>query len=359
MAMARRESIVIKVRASSNYDITINNGLNDYAAQTIKEQTIVLISDEHVFPIYGSKLIEALKNSGKNVFSYVVAAGEKSKSAKQYISLLSQLVNDGIDRDAAVLALGGGVVGDLAGFVAASYMRGISFYQMPSSLLAMVDAAIGGKTAINIPEGKNLVGAFWQPKEVFVDIDFLASLSEKEFKQGAAEHFKHGLIANSEILNDIDDPDFRANGNKEKLAQMVAKSAAVKANIVSIDEREQGKRAFLNLGHNIAHAIEAASQHAIAHGDAVAYGLVFDSYLSYKRGYKDLRAYTTKFLEWLKPASMDIEFARLEPFLAADKKTKAKIQHFILLEDLEKPIIVNDISPSELKEAWDYLKDVS
>lgn len=358
MAMARRKPIVIKVTASSTYNITIDNNLNQYAAQTISEKTIVLISDSQVFPIYGEKLIKALESNNKKVFSYTIPAGEKSKSAEQYISLLSQMVNDGIDRNAAVLAFGGGVVGDLAGFVAASYMRGVSFYQMPSSLLAMVDASIGGKTAINIPEGKNLVGAFWQPKEVFIDIDFLASLSEKEFKQGAAEHFKHGLIANKDILNDIEDNNFKPSGNKEKLAEMVAKSAAVKAAIVSIDEKEQGKRAFLNLGHNIAHAIEAATNHAVPHGDAVAYGLVFDAYLSYKRGYKDLRARTTKFLEWLNPVSIDIEFNRLEPYLASDKKTKAKIQHFILLEDLEKPIIVNDISQNELKEAWQYLKEL-
>ncbi len=356
--MARREPIVIKVEASSRYNITIDSNLNQYAAQAISEKTIVLISDNQVFPIYGKNLIEALEASAKRVFSYIIPAGEKSKSAEQYLNLLRQMVNDGIDRDSAVLALGGGVVGDLAGFVAASYMRGISFYQMPSSLLAMVDASIGGKTAINIPEGKNLVGAFWQPKEVFIDIDFLASLSQKEFKLGAAEHFKHGLIANKDILNDIKDPDFKPSGNKKRLAKMVAKSAAVKAAIVSIDEKEQGKRAFLNLGHNIAHAIEAATNHTVPHGDAVAYGLLFDSFLSYKRGYKDLRAKTIEFLEYLEPISMDIEFDRLEPYLASDKKTKAKIQHFILLEDLEKPIIVNDISPTELKTAWQYLKEI-
>lgn len=358
MAMARRKPIVIEVKASSRYNITISSNLTQYAAQTIHENVIVLISDDQVFPIYGDKIVKTLESSGKKVFKYIIPAGEKSKSAQQYISLLSQLVNDSIDRNAAVLAFGGGVVGDLSGFVAASYMRGISFYQMPSSLLAMVDASIGGKTAINIPEGKNLVGAFWQPKEVFIDVDFLASLSQKEFKQGAAEHFKHGLIANKDILNDIDDYDFKPNGNKEKLVEMVAKSAAVKAAIVSIDEKEQGKRAFLNLGHNIAHAIEAATKHAVPHGDAVAYGLVFDAYLSYKRGYKDLRDKTTKFLKYLEPVAMDINFDRLEPYLAADKKTKAKIQHFILLEDLEKPIIVNNISQNELKEAWQYLKGI-
>ncbi len=357
--MARRESVVIEVNASSRYKINISYNLVGHATQTIAEKTIALLSDSNVFPLYGPKLVRALEESGKKVFSYVVPAGEKSKSAEQYLSILSRMVNDGLDRDSAVVALGGGVVGDLAGFVAASYMRGISFYQMPTSLLAMVDASIGGKTAINIPEGKNLVGAFWQPKAVFVDIDYLASLSEKDFKQGAAEHFKHGLIANREILADINNPDFKPNGNKDKLVKMLAKSAAVKANIVSSDERERGKRAFLNLGHNIAHAIEAATEHAVPHGDAVAYGLVFDSYLSYKRGYNDLRAATTEFLKWLQPVGMDIEFTRLEPFLLADKKTKAKIQHFILLEDLEKPIIVNDISQSELRQAWDYLKEVS
>lgn len=356
--MARRTRVV-EVKASSGYKVTIAADLSDYIKATIKENSLAIISDDNVFALYGKKLEKQLKKDGKVVFSYQLKAGENSKSIENYARLLSGLAKDGFDRSSAIIALGGGVVGDLAGFVAASYMRGIAFYQIPTTLLAMVDASIGGKTAINIKEGKNLVGAFWQPQEVFINSDYLSSLSLQTFKQGAVEHFKHGLIADANILNDIYMDDFRPDGNSDFLVDTIAKSALVKASVVSEDERETGKRAFLNLGHNIAHAIEAASNHRVAHGDAVAYGIVFDVFLSYKRAYKDLRAETIKFFDWLEPATIDFELAELEPYLASDKKTRSKVQHFILLEDLEKPIIVNDISHAELLEAWQFVKELS
>ncbi len=355
--MARRTKVV-NVSASSKYKITISSSLIDYAAATIKENTVAIISDTTVFALYGELLKKSLQARAKTVYCFQISAGEKSKSFDRYRFLLSKLAENGLDRSSAIIALGGGVVGDLAGFVAASYMRGISFYQMPTTLLAMVDASIGGKTAINIKEGKNLVGAFWQPEEVFVNVDFLKSLDLRAFKQGAVEHFKHGLIANADIIKDIYSAEFKPDGEAYFLVDSIARSAAVKAGVVSDDERERGKRAFLNYGHNIAHALEAVSNHRVTHGDAVAYGIVFDAYLGYKRGYKDLRAETIKFLEWIEPVKIDYNLAELEPYLATDKKTKSNVQHFILLKDLEKPIIVNDISRAELADAWQFVKDV-
>ncbi len=354
--MARRTRVV-KVKASSNYKITISSDLFAYSAATIRENSVAIISDDIVFGLYGESLKHELLKQGKTVNCFQISAGENSKSFESYKLLLSKLAESGLDRSSAIIALGGGVVGDLAGFVAASYMRGIAFYQMPTTLLAMVDASIGGKTAINIKAGKNLVGAFWQPQEVFINVDFLKSLSLRAFKQGAVEHFKHGLIASKAIIKDIYNEEFKPEGATYFLIDTITKSVAVKAAIVSDDEREQGKRAFLNYGHNIAHAIEAASNHRVTHGDAVAYGLLFDAYLGYKRGYEDLRFEAIKFLEWIEPAKIDFELNELEPYLATDKKTKSNVQHFVLLKSLEKPIIVNDISRAELASAWQFVRD--
>ncbi len=348
----------ITVDVTPPYPVSIGPDLKEAVAETVTATRLALISDAGVAPLHAGALEAALSAAGKEVTRYVVDPGEGSKSLAAFESLLRKLVRDGFDRKAAVLALGGGVVGDLAGFVAASFMRGVDFYNLPTSLLAMVDASVGGKTGVNLPEGKNLVGAFWQPRAVFIDVGYLKTLPEREFKQGAVELFKHGLLEDKDILAAMDHPDFGPHGEPGFLTEVIGRSVAVKARIVAGDEREHGKRAFLNLGHSLAHALEARSDHTIAHGDAVAYGLVFAAKLAALRGMADETARTLAFLRWLEPFPLaGIAFSELEPYLARDKKVAAGKLRWVLLERLGEPLLVDDISPGELKAAWAFLRE--
>ncbi|MCA9837963.1 MAG: 3-dehydroquinate synthase [Trueperaceae bacterium] len=345
----------IEVRVNPPYPIYVGAGLAELMAKTISHNRLAIITDSQVKALHLDTITSALKQAGKSGQAYEIPAGEDSKSFETLSQVLSHMAHDGFDRGSAVLALGGGVVGDLAGFAAASYMRGIDFYQVPTSLLAMVDASVGGKTGINLPEGKNLVGAFWQPRAVFIDISFLETLPDTEFRQGAVELYKHGLIRDENILPAMQNPDFQKEA-VPLLIDLIAKSVGVKADIVAEDEKEIGVRAFLNFGHNLAHALEAASDHRLSHGDAVAYGLVFDAKLGQARGWQDLTQETLNFLRWVNPQPLPTkDFSVLEPYLKRDKKNKDGRMKFVLLESLGKPQIVDDLRQDELESAWTFL----
>ncbi len=347
------------VQVSPPYPIFLSSGLINNLIKHITEKNLAIITDSNVGPLYGEKLKTNL-DSVKQVKLYTVTAGEKSKSLQAFEKLLRQMICDGFDRKGAVLALGGGVIGDLAGFVAASYYRGIAFYQCPTSLLAMVDASIGGKTGVNVPEGKNLVGAFWQPKGVFIDVDVLRTLPEQEFKHGAVELFKHGLLADESIINDVNSAEFQSTGNSDFLINLIARAAKVKVDIVSQDEREAGVRAHLNLGHTLAHALESYTKHGISHGEAVAYGLVFAAKLSALYGFADETKRVLDFWHWVKPRPLLVKtFAELVPHINRDKKHYGGKQHWILLEKLGQPIIVDNVSLHQLESAWQYLTEVT
>ena len=344
------------VQVNPPYPIVIGENLAMQLAHSVKQSRLAIITDSHVKALHLETLTQALKAAGKTGQAYEISAGEDSKSFTTLSQVLSHMAHDGFDRGSAIIALGGGVVGDLAGFAAASFMRGIDFYQMPTSLLAMVDASVGGKTGINLAEGKNLVGAFWQPKAVFIDVAYLKTLPENEFRQGAVELFKHGLIQDTSILDGVKQADFKRDGKAEFLSEIIAKSVKVKADIVAQDEKENGVRAYLNFGHNLAHALEAASNHGISHGDAVAYGLVFDAKLGLQRGWQDVTKETIEFLHWVKPKALPVDrFAKLEPFLKRDKKNKDGKMKFVLLKALAEPCTVDDLSQDELQNAWDFL----
>jgi 3-dehydroquinate synthase len=345
--------MIVTVEVSPPYSVVIEPGLIARAWQHIAENRLALVSDEQVAALYGNALQQALEQAGKRVTRYTVPPGEASKSLARFEILLRQLARDGFDRRSAVLALGGGVVGDLAGFVAASYMRGVAFYQLPTSLLAMVDASVGGKTGVNLPEGKNLIGAFWQPRAVLIDPEVLATLSEREFKGGAVELFKHGLLAAPGLLDDVLSPAFHPGGDSAWLGRLIARSVEVKARIVAHDEREAGERAHLNLGHTLAHALEAASQHALTHGDAVAYGLLYAGLLAAQRGCTDETVRYEALLRWLEPAPLPVQdWEALQPYLQRDKKHHSRRQRWVLLKRLGEPFIADDLTPAELERAW-------
>lgn len=351
--------MTLHVQVTPPYPVQLEPTGRKHLAEFIPESKIALVSDEHVAPHYAAEVIRGLEQHAKEVHLYTTPAGETSKSIGQFERLVRAMLQDGLDRSSAVLALGGGVVGDLAGFVAASLLRGIAFYQCPTSLLAMVDASIGGKTGINVPEGKNLVGAFWQPGAVMIDVEVLKTLPPRAFRQGASEVFKHGLLADPELLDMVQSANFHPDGPTDFLNELVYRSVAVKAAIVARDEREAGERAYLNLGHTLAHALEAHSQHQLPHGEAVAYGLLFAAKLAALRGLHDETGRALQFLRWVDPAPLGVEaWDELLPYLAKDKKHRSGVQTWVLLERPGQPILVNNVKPDELQGAWRYLQEV-
>lgn len=348
----------VPVEVSPPYDVLVGEGTLAHVAEHVPAQRVAILSDANVAPRYAAPVAAALRAAGREVETLVVPPGEASKSLTTYGDLLTRLAEARFPRDGAVLALGGGVVGDLAGFVAASYMRGVALYQAPTSLLAMVDASVGGKTGLDLPQGKNLVGAFWQPRAVLADVAALASLPPREFRQGTVELVKHGLLADPVLLDA-----FRAGWSQqlpaERLVDAVARSVAVKARVVAADEREAGPRAHLNLGHTLGHALETASAHRMPHGEAVTYGLVYAALLARRRGYADLTPFLLELFDWVVPAPLPlVGFEALYAHMTRDKKVAGGALRFVLLEDVGRPELVDDLTPQELERAWNELLKV-
>jgi 3-dehydroquinate synthase len=236
-----------------------------------------VVSDAHVGPLHAARVHAALTAAGPASL-HLVPAGEASKSRTRWAELTDALLAAGMGRDGCLVALGGGVVGDLAGFVAATYMRGVPLVQVPTSLLAMVDASVGGKTGIDVPAGKNLVGAFHQPRLVLADPDVLATLPLAELRAGLAEAVKHGLIADADYLAGIEaEADDLLARNPAVLERLVHRSVEIKAAVVGRDPLEAGERAILNAGHTVAHALERVTGYELPHGLAVAVGLVVEA----------------------------------------------------------------------------------
>jgi 3-dehydroquinate synthase len=349
----------IDVAVDPPYSAWIEAGSLDRLPEVVEPSDVAIISDTGVAPHHLKSAELRLANAGKRVCSYVIEAGEKSKTLATFERLQYFLADNGFDRSAAVVGLGGGVVGDLVGFVASSFMRGISFYLVPTTLLAMVDASIGGKTAVNLPAGKNLVGTFWQPKGVLMDVRMLATLPHSVYRAGAVEIFKHGLLANPSLCDavlagELDDLD-----NEKSMVKWITASVTVKANIVAEDVRESGRRVFLNLGHTLAHALEAASGHDLSHGEAVTYGLLFAGLLGRNRGWYDPTEALLGFLDWLQPSPLPaFEFSDLKPYIARDKKHQGEQQRFVLLRSEASPTVANNVSELELRQAWTELQEV-
>ena len=272
-------TLAVSGGAFAAYDVVVGRGLLAQAGGRIaplaKGRTVI-VTDETVAAIHGAALAESLAAAGVNTQTVAVPAGEGSKSFAQLERVLDRLLEIGLDRKDVVIALGGGVVGDLAGLAAALYMRGIDFVQIPTTLLAQVDSSVGGKTAIDTPRGKNLVGAFHQPRLVLADIDVLATLPERQVRSGWAEVLKHGLICDAAFFDWLAGEGAEgASGDPAALERAVIRSVEIKSAVVGEDEKEAGRRALLNLGHTFGHAVETEvgfDEDALAHGEAVALG---------------------------------------------------------------------------------------
>jgi 3-dehydroquinate synthase len=259
----------ITVNASKTYDIKIGSGILDDAGGILQKigNTAAIVTDDIVAPLYAQRLEQTLSRNKTRIIRYVIPNGEASKNLEQLVSLVNFLAKEKLSRTDTVIALGGGVVGDLAGFSAAVYMRGVGFIQIPTTLLAAVDSSVGGKTAVNLEAGKNLAGAFYQPDAVLCDISLLSTLKPEVFRDGYAEVIKYGVIADSELFKSFEKP------IKDRLEDVIARCVEIKRDIVAEDEFEKSVRKFLNFGHTIGHAIELLSGYEITHGSAVAAGM--------------------------------------------------------------------------------------
>ena len=272
-------------KRDASYDILIAPGLvqqlDKILAQYCPAAAYALIADSQVAKLYGDSIEQQASRAGYQVTLFTFPAGEANKTRDTWASLSDQMLAAHLGRDAAVIALGGGVVNDVAGFVAATYLRGVPLVQVPTTLLAMIDSSIGGKTGVDVPAGKNLLGVFHQPRVVVADPELLGSLSSVQLAAGLAEAVKHGAIADAEYFAFLEG-EYAAIFAKHApaLERVVRRSVEIKAAVVAQDEREKGKRAILNFGHTVGHAIEATSQYEVLHGEAVAIGMVYEGRLA-------------------------------------------------------------------------------
>ncbi len=318
-----------------------------------KPTRLFVIADEAVHALYGEKLKKSLPESIPANWQ-LVPAGESAKSFSVFEKCLTTMLESSLDRRSLVIAFGGGACGDLAGFCAAAYMRGIPFIQVPTTILAH-DSAVGGKTAINHPLGKNMIGAFHQPEAVIYDTEFLTSLSEKETRSGFAEVIKHALIADKKLFEDIQKNVHQAKDiTGSFLEHCLQKGIEIKGEIVKEDELETGVRAYLNFGHTYGHAVEALSGYGkVAHGEAVACGMIFALYASAFKN--DLDFDIPFFAAWLKKAGYPVKagtafsFEEIYDVMTRDKKAYGGTVRFVLLTEIGKPY-VTDMTKEELQQ---------
>lgn len=329
-------------------------GRADLIVPVLARNSVAVVSNTTVAPLFMERLAGALARAGAEVVRIVVPDGEEHKDWRTLNAVFDALLEKRCGRDTTLVALGGGVIGDLAGFAAATYQRGVQYVQVPTTLLAQVDSSVGGKTAINHPLGKNMIGAFHQPRLVLADIDALKTLPERELRSGLAEVIKHGLVRDAAFFTWLE-------GNIERLVardadalqHAVLRSVSIKAEIVAQDEREGGLRRVLNFGHTFGHAIETGLGYgAWLHGEAVAAGMAMAADLSRRLGYlSDADAQRIRSLlqrTGLPTAAKGIPPARMQQLMSVDKKVKQGRIHFVLLERLGAATLRDDIPPAAL-----------
>ncbi|MEA3298258.1 MAG: 3-dehydroquinate synthase, partial [Chloroflexota bacterium] len=353
------------ITPTQSYPVFVGDGLLGTLGEKLRQEGLsghaVIISDENVFSLYGYKVKQVLGDSEFDVLSFVISPGEKSKGIGTATRIYDFLVEQRVERDDVIVALGGGVVGDLAGFVAATFLRGLSWVQVPTSLMAMVDASIGGKVAIDHSRGKNLIGAFYQPRFVLADIRVLTSLPQREFTSGWAEVIKHGLIIDRDFATFLD----QASGELLKLepgllTQAVARSAAIKAEVVTEDEKEAGKRTILNYGHTIAHGLETATGYSrFLHGEAVSVGMVGAANLSQRLGLlspEDVLYQQTLLQKFCLPVNFSgVDLARVMRAMELDKKVKRESIRWVLLDRIGHAVVRTGIAQEDVMSVLEEL----
>ena len=365
MAKTAVNRLTVKTEGNTPYDICLKNSFSSLAQELdgigCGGRRLCIVSDSNVADLYLKEVTDEEKKCGKEVISFVFPAGEQSKTLATVQQLYETLIQAGFDRKDYLLALGGGVVGDLAGYAAATYLRGIRFVQIPTSLLAQIDSSVGGKTGMDFDKYKNMVGAFHQPSLVYINVPVLKTLPDDQLASGVGELLKYGLSFDADFyewciehMEEIDERD------PETMTCLIAKCCALKKYIVEKDPTEKGDRALLNFGHTIGHAIEKLKDFTLSHGACVALGTVAAAYISWQRGYLD----EDEFYEirdmnvgFGLPISFDgISVDDIIEATRSDKKMDAGQIRFILLKKLGKAQIVTDVTETEMREAIKSLK---
>lgn len=342
-----------------SYDIEIGSGILVGAARLCEADAdgahTVIITDDHVDELYTEPVADALVEQGCEVDILVVEAGELSKSPEVAAELWEKMLDEGADRKSAVVALGGGVVGDLAGFVAATFGRGLALVQIPTTLLAQVDSSVGGKVGINLPGAKNMVGAFWQPRGVLIDVDVLDTLPDREYRAGLAEVVKYGVIQDGEFFAYLEEHIDAINGrDRAVLSRIVERCCRLKADVVEQDEREEtGLRAILNYGHTFGHAFEAATDYeTLLHGEGVAIGMLCASRLAERLGRVDA-AFTARQHDLLTAFGLptavpNVSHDDLIDLMYHDKKVDRGRLRFVLPARMGRVEVVGDVSTTDI-----------
>ena len=356
------------------YQIHIGSGLianaAGFIAPLLKRQRVAIVTDENVAALHLNTLISGLEGAGISTVSMTLPAGESTKSWPHFERTVEWLLSEKIERRDMVIALGGGVIGDLVGFAAAVLRRGIRFVQMPTSLLAQVDSSVGGKTGINAPHGKNLIGAFHQPSMVLADIDVLDTLTPRDFLAGYGEVVKYGLLGNEAFFEWLEEHGpALAKGDKEARAEAVCISCQMKADIVERDETEQGDRALLNLGHTFCHAFEAATGYSdrLLHGEGVAIGCALAFDLSARMGLCSQEA-PSRVAQHLSAMGMKSQLSDIDgslpsaealvDLMAQDKKVVDGQLRFILARGIGQAFVTSDVDRADVVTLLnDYLSD--
>lgn len=356
------QTILVELGERS-YPIRLGVGLSLVdTLRPLAATSALLVTDTHVAPLHAGPVVRAMESARIRVIEAVVPAGESSKNLVQAGELLSRAAAARLDRQTLVVALGGGMVGDLAGLVSALYLRGVRLVQIPTTLLAMVDSSVGGKTAVNLPEGKNLVGIFHQPSAVHIDPAFLTTLPPREYVSGLAEIVKYGVIRDARLIERMEQASLAIQaGDQAELISLVRRSCEIKADVVRSDERETGPRAILNFGHTLAHALENVEGYGrYLHGEAVSIGMVFALEVSVRaRGMP--RAEADRVIRLLKALNLPTRpagpvdpaaWSRLRAAMAGDKKNRDQHLRLVLAGRLETVVHGCDVEESLLEEAW-------
>ncbi len=348
-----------------SYDIHVAPGLLAQCGQFCRDLKLghrcLMISDANVAPLYGHIVRESLREAGFMPHVFVVPAGETSKSQATLSLAYDEALLHGMDRKSFVVALGGGVVGDLAGYAAATFLRGIPFVQIPTTLMAMVDSSVGGKTGINLPQGKNLIGAFHQPSAVIADLSAFTTLPDREYISGLAEVVKYGVIQDADFFASLEKNADRILAREpETLAQVVARCCECKAEVVRLDERESGLRAILNFGHTLAHAIEQAAGYGkFLHGEAVAIGMAYAAALSVSvAGLSNEAAERIiRLLEkfGLPAAVSGLNWSAVRRAMKTDKKNAGGTVRFVLAREIGRAEPGIEVSEELLEEVWNVI----
>ena len=353
-------------KVASSYEIRIGYDVLDriglLVAKNMPALHYIIITDFNVSAIYGRLLLDRLRGMSLTADIIDFPAGEDAKNIGTAIAIVERLIKLGADRKSALLALGGGVVGDMTGFIASTFMRSVPYIQIPTTLMAQVDSSIGGKTAIDLPEGKNLLGTFYQPRAVFIDVKFLETLPQEAINDGLAEAIKYGVIDDVEFFNCLE-RNIKAikDRDREVLEKIIENSCRIKKGIVEIDERELGLRRVLNFGHTIGHAIEAESNYTVSHGAAVSLGMVAAARISesmYDFPHRDRK----RIEHLLENAGLSCRIPQtittdgIITRLSADKKKEGDTIHFVLLKKMGMPFINGGVPESVLRETVEGMK---